>query len=105
MVSYVTLPIFFCEYLKINFPNFTLTFAPFWIQTQPRRHLVTNNNNVPARTPASMQTAILYIMAQDRSTDATHARPPAHARAPSHALRMLHPDAAHTRLSRLVFMK
>ena len=40
-----------------------------------------------------MQTAIPYIMAQDRSSDATHARPLARARAPSHKLSELHPDA------------
>ena len=40
-----------------------------------------------------------------RSTAPTCARPPAHARTHSHVLAMLHPDAAHTLLSRLVFKK
>ena len=40
-----------------------------------------------------------------RSTAPTCARPPAHSRTHSHVLPMLHPDAAHTHLSRLVLRK
>ena len=78
-----------------------LGFSPlsYAVTSQASRDQITTTFPPVHRRPClSMHTAIPYMMAQDRSSDATHTRPLAQARAPTHELTMLHPHTAHASL-------